>query len=275
MAKRNAANYLQRTYSTSERRACRVIQIDRSSKRRQPKAQTDKELLARLHERSNRFPRFGYRKIHIKLVEFGITVSRERTRLLRRQEGLSLSVKRPRRRRVGESQGIVNQAMYPNHVWTYDFMSDQTEDGRTLKYLTIVDEFTRSGRRIYCARSITSGSVIEQLELLTNFYGVPDYIRSDNGPELIAHALKKWLANKGIKTQYIDPGCPWQNAYGEGFNAIFRDGCLDRWLFTSPKQAQQIADQWLDEYNDERPHGGLGMLTPNEFEKRFHHQQAC
>ena len=102
-----------------------------------------------------------------------------------------------------------------------------------------------------------------------------NFFRGYYGPELIAHALKKWLSDKGIKTQYIDPGCPWQNAYGEGFNAIFRDGCLDRWLFDSPKQAQQIADQWLEEYNDERPHGGLGMLTPSEFEKRFHHQQAC
>ena len=181
MAKRNAANYLQRTYSTSERRVCKVIQIDRSSKRRQPKEQNDKTLLAQLHEYSNRYPRFGYRKIHIKLVESGLVISRERTRLLRRQEGLSLSVKRPKRRRVGISQGIVNQAMYPDHVWTYDFMSDQTEDGRTLKYLTIADEFTRAGRRIYCARSITSGTVIAQLELLTAMYGVPDYIRSDNG----------------------------------------------------------------------------------------------
>ena len=188
---------------------------------------------------------------------------------------MSLLVKRPKRRRVGQSQGIVNQACYPNPVWTYDFMSDQTEDRRTLKYLTVADEFTRAGRRVYCARSITSGSVIEQLELLTSVYGVPDYIRSDNGPEFIAHALKKWLAKRGIKTQYIDPGCPWQNAYGEGFNAIFRDGCLDRWLFDSPKEAQQIADQWLNEYNEERPHGGLEMLTPSEFEKRFHHQQAC
>lgn len=192
IAKRNAVNYLQRIYSTSERRACKVIQIDRSSKRRQPKAHTDKALLAKLHERSNRFPRFGYRKIHVKLVESGLTVSRERTRLLRRQEGLSLSVKRPKRRRVGQSQGIVNQACYPNHVWTYDFMLDQTEDGRTLKYLTIADEFTRAGRRIYCARSITSVSVIEQLRLLANFYGVPDYIRSDNEPENIRAKLIHW-----------------------------------------------------------------------------------
>ena len=151
MAKRNAVNYLQRNYSTSERRACKVIQIDRSSKRRQPKEQNDKTLLAQLHEHSNRYPRFGYRKIHVKLVESGFTVSRERTRLLRRQEGLGLTLRRPKRRRVGQSQGIVNQALYPNHVWTYDFMSDQTEDSRTLKYLTIADEFTRAGRRIYCA----------------------------------------------------------------------------------------------------------------------------
>ena len=160
-------------------------------------------------------------------------------------------------------------------MWTYDFVSDQTEDGRALKFLTIADENTRAGRRIYCARSITSGSVIEQLMLLISIYGVPQYIRSNHGPGFVAQELRQWLNKKGIKTQFIDPGCPGQNAYGKGFSAIFRDGCLNRWLFASPKEAQHMADQWLDEHNGERPDGGVQMLTPSEFEQRFHHQQAC
>ena len=273
-AKRAAANHIQQTHAVSERRACRVIEIDRSSHRRQPKEEVDLELLQSLHELSNRYPRFGYRKIHVKLLEQEFIVSRERVRILRRHEGLSLTVKRPKRRRTGISHGLVRQALYPHHVWSYDFMSDQTDDSRSLKWLTLTDEYTRRGLRVYCARSITSLDVIEQLKVLIMLNGCPHYIRSDNGPEFIAHALQQWLKKKHIHTQYIDPGSPWQNAYGEGFNAVFRDGCLDRWLFASPHEAQHIADRWLHEYNEERPHGGLGMLTPAEFERRCRYQEA-
>lgn len=150
----------------------------------------------------------------------------------------------------------------------YDFVSDQTMDGRTLKFLTIVDEFTRRGLRIHCGRSVTSGDVIRVLEDLVLLYGKPAYIRSDNGPEFIAKALKKWLTKRKTGTIYIDPGCPWQNPYNESFNSVLRDGCLNRWLFESVREAQQITDAWLFEYNHERPHGSLGGMTPAAFEQK-------
>lgn len=273
-AKRAAARHLQERYTVSERRVCEVISIDRSSKRRQLGNEKDAQLIQAIRDLSKDYPRFGYRKIWVKLRSAGWVVSRERVRLVRRREGLRLAPKRRVRRRRGESSGVVNQAQYPNHVWTYDFMSDQTSDGRTLRWLTIVDEYTRGGRRVYCGRSITSKVVIHQLEALIALHGAPAYIRSDNGPEFVAQALQKWLEERNIATVYIEPGSPWQNPYGEGFNAIFRDGCLDRWLFTTPAEAQQIGDTWLDEYNNERPHGGLGQLTPAEFERQRHHQLA-
>lgn len=249
-------------YAVSERRVCKVLQLNRGSKRRGLGKNKDQELTKHIYELSNRYPRFGYRKIWAKLLEIGFKVGREKVRLIRKREGLSLNMKKPKKRRVGNSSGMINQANHVNQVWSYDFVSDQTTDGRTLKCLTIVDEYTRRGLRVYCGRSITSGDVLKQLEQLIGYHGVPSYIRSDNGPEFIAQALQKWLAQNKIKTHYIDPGSPWQNGHCEGFNAVYRDGCLDRYLFSTVKEAQQISDMWLEEYNNERPHGGIDMMTP-------------
>jgi transposase InsO family protein len=266
-----AAEHLERTLKVSERKACKVLNLARSTKRRIYK-KTDEMLIDELHVLSYKHQTFGYRKIHTKLQNQDFKVGREKVRILRREHGLQLPMRKVVKRRVGVSQGMVDKALYPNHVWTYDFMHDQTEDGRTLKWLTVVDEFSRSNQSTTCDRSITSGSVINILEMLVQIHGKPDYMRSDNGPEFVAKAVQDWLKQKNIKTHYIKPGSPWENAYGEGFNAIFRNGCLDRFSFTSPKEAQMIADIWRDEYNNERPHGGLNMLTPAQFIKR--HQES-
>jgi len=266
-AKRTAAEYLERTFAVSERRACQVISLSRSSKRRCPGAQKEAELVKRICELSEKYPRFGYRKIHWRLKDEGVRVGRERVRLIRRREGLGVIRKQRRRRALGTSTGVVTKAEYPGHVWNYDFVSDQTTDGRTLKFLTVTDEFTRRGQRIHCGRSVTSGDVIRILDDLFLLNGAPAYIRSDNGPEFITKALQKWLAERKTGTIYIDPGCPWQNPYNESFNGVFRDGCLNRWLFASIREAQQLTDDWLYEYNHERPHGSLRGLTPAKFEQ--------
>lgn len=195
-------------------------------------------------------------------------MGRGRVRLIRKREGLQVVRKQRRRRVLGSGSDVAMTAEYPGHVWAYDFVSDQTTDSRTLKCLTITDEFTRQGQRIKCGRSITSGDVTQVLDDLFMLHGAPDYIRSDNGPEFIAHAIRKWLKERGVKTIYIDPGCPWQNPYNESFNSVFRDGCLNRYLFESVSQAQQIVDAWLFEYNHERPHGSLSGMTPAAFEQQ-------
>ena len=264
-----AAEHLESKLKVSERRACNVLNLARSTKRRVYK-KDDSQMVHELHVLSHKHETFGYRKIHTKLQKKDYKVGREKVRILRREHCLQLPMNKVIKRRVGISQGMVNKALYPNHVWTYDFMTDQTEDGRTLRFLTVVDEFTRSSQAAICARSINSSGVIGILEMLIQLHGKPAYIRSDNGPEFVAKAVQKWLSENNIKTHYIKPGSPWENAYGEGFNAVFRYGCLDRFLFSTPTEAQMIADIWREEYNNERPHGGLNMLTPAEFAKQHH-----
>jgi putative transposase len=154
---------------------------------------------------------------------------------------------------------------HPNHVWSYDFVHDETTDGRRLKCLTVLDEYTREGLTIHCARSITAGDVVQVLQELFAQRGAPVYIKSDNGPEFIAQRVTTWLHVQHVDTHFIDPGSPWQNGHNESFNGIFRDGCLDRWLFTSVHEARRIITNWLKEYNDERPHGALNGLTPQAF----------
>ena len=177
----------------------------------------------------------------------------------------------PYRRKFKKAKGgsenscAVKKAEYPNHVWTYDFMSDQTEDGRSFKLLTVLDEFTRESPAIEVGRSIQAKDVIAVLEYLFLVRGVPKFIRSDNGPEFIADKIKKWLKNNHVGTLYIEPGSPWENGYIESFNGKLRDEILNREVFYSVKEAKVIVEQWRSEYNNHRPHSGLGYMTPAAF----------
>jgi transposase InsO family protein len=204
--------------------------------------------VARIHALSERYPRFGYRKIFHLLKAAGTRVSRERVRLMRKQEGLQVVPKRRKRRPLGTSTAMPTRAEYPNHVWSYDFLHDETSDGRQLKCLTLLDEYTREGLAIYCARSITASDVVRVLEELFSQRGAPACLKSDNGPELMAKQVTAWLKECGVKTHFIDPGSPWQNGHNESFNGVFRDGCLDRWAFYSVAEARRVIAQWLDEY---------------------------
>lgn len=262
VAKRHAASYLQGEYRVSERRACRVLDLPRSTKRRTPGNLEQTALVARIHKLSAEYPRFGYRKIFEKLIREGVRVGRERVRLIRKREGLQVPQKQRKRCRAGQSTTDEYRALYPNHVWSYDFMADQTADGRRLRFLTVIDEYTREALRIECGRFLNSHDVIRVLGELVESWGTPAIIKSDNGPELVARRVQDWLSDRGIDTRYIDPGSPWQNGHNESFNSVFRDGCLDRWIFSSVREARLIVESWRIEYNVERPHGALGGETP-------------
>jgi transposase InsO family protein len=262
------AAYLEQMHGASERRACRVLGLHRSTKRWQPDQQKQVELVARLHALSERYPRFGYRKIFALLKAEQWHVSRETVRQLRKCEGLQVVKQGRKRRPTGTRTTPPTRAAYPNHVWSYDFVHDETCDGRRLKCLTVLDEYTREGLTIACARSLTAGDVVHVLQRLFAQRGAPVYVKSDNGPEFIAQQVTTWLRAQHVDTHFIDPGSPWQNGHNESFNGVLRDGCLNRWLFASVQEARRIINNWLEEYNDERPHGALNGLTPRAFAAR-------
>lgn len=266
--RRRCVTYLRNQYEISERRACQAMQMNRSSYRyvgQQALVNATHQEVIRLSER---YPYFGYRKIY-DLMRGSWSISRETVRLIRRREGLQVVKKRRKRKVLGMTTQWVKRALYPNHVWSYDFVFDRTEDARQLKCLTVVDEFTRQGFEITVGRSLTAMDVIRVLDKLFQEHGRPACLRSDNGPEMVSKAVQKWLKEKHVDTHYIDPGSPWQNAYCESFNSTFRTTCLDRWLFRSMTEARVIINQWLEEYNTIRPHGSLGGMNPEQFLQRW------
>jgi putative transposase len=250
-----------------------VVGVARSTKRRPSGRIEEARLVRRVHELSNAYPRFGYRKISHLLRKEGWRVGRERIRLLRRREGLRVPQRAVKRRRPGTSTVAIERAEAPNHVWSYDFVADQTADGKTLRFLTVIDEFTREAIWIECARHLTSVDVLRVLEQLVELRGHPVAIKSDNGPEFVAGKVQDWIQSRGIGAVFIEPGSPWQNGHNESFNGVFRDGCPNRWLFESLREAREASEAWLTEYNRERPHGALEGLTPFEFSELWEGQE--
>ena len=249
----------------SERRACKVISQSRMTQRYKTKQpDRDKVLTTEIKKLAKRHKRYGYRMITAKLRQAGWIVNHKRVQRIWQKEGLQVPYRRKFKKANGSSENscAVKKAECPNHVWTYDFMSDQTEDGRKLKLLTVLDEFTRESPAIEVGRSIRAKDVISVLEYLFMVRGLPKFIRSDNGPEFIADAIKKWLKKKHVGTLYIEPGSPWENGYIESFNGKLRDEVLNREVFYSVKEAKVIVESWRLEYNNHRPHSGLGYMTP-------------
>ncbi len=260
---------MQKTFELSERRACQAIGQPRSTQRYVgQRASIDSALSCRMSELSRENPRYGYRRVWALLRREGWEVNKKRVLRLWRDLGLKVPQKQHKRRRLaGNSENGVTKrrAEYPNHVWSYDFAMDSTEDGRRLKMMPVVDEYTRECLSLEGQRSIKACGVIDTLRRLFIERGDPDYIRSDNGPEFIAEAIKEWLAISGVKTLYIEPGAPWENAYSETFISRMRDELLERELFVNLKEAQVLLEDYRDHYNHNRPHGALGYLTPAEF----------
>jgi len=227
----------------------------------------EKALTRQIKQLAKKYKRYGYRMITAKLRQEGWNVNHKRVQRIWQKEGLQMPYRHKFRKTEGCSDNscCVKKAEYINHVWTYDFMNDQTEDGRKLKFLTVLDEFTRESLTIEVGRSIKAKDVIAILEYLFLVRGIPGFIRSDNGPEFIADAIKKWLSEKHVQTLYIEPGSPWENGYIESFNGKFRDDVLNRELFHSVKEAKVIVESWRLEYNNHRPHSSLGYMTPAAF----------
>jgi putative transposase len=224
----------------------------------------DAPAVAAMRRLAAQYPRYGYRRIRIFLRREGHVMSTDRTHRLWRQAGLQVPRRRPRRRvATGRPRPLPPTAQ--NHVWAYDFVFDRCANNQTLKCLTIVDEWTRECLAIDVAGGIRSGRVIEVLAQLVSVHGAPRYLRSDNGPEFVAAAILRWLADARIDTALIDPGKPWQNATDESFNGKFRDEYLSLQWFRNRIDAKVGIEQWRRHYNEVRPHSSLAYLTPAEF----------
>jgi transposase InsO family protein len=212
-------------------------------------------------------PRFGYRRIWALLRGEGWRVNVKRIYRLWRREGLKVPKKQRKRRRLGSSdQGCIrHRAEHKDHVWALDFVHDRTVDSRPLKWLAVVDEFTRECPALEVARSIKATDVIEILVELFRVRGVPRHIRMDNGPEFIAHGVRRWLERSSVRPLYIEPGAPWENGYVESFHSRFSDELLDREMFYTVREARAMGTAWRLDYNHRRPHSSLGYRTPAEF----------
>jgi putative transposase len=224
----------------------------------------ERALLARIVALATRFGRSGSRRIAALLREEGWRVNHKRVERLWRQEGLRVPQKQPKRGRLWLADGSIvrRRAERPNHVWSYDFVFDRTADGRPLRMLAIVDEYTRECLAIDVARRLNSKDVLARLAELCVHRAVPEHIRSDNGPEFTAKAVRRWLRRVGVQTLFIEPGSPWENGYIESFNGKLRDECLNLERFDTLLETQVLVERWRLEYNHRRPHSSLGYRPP-------------
>ncbi|MAE56803.1 MAG: IS3 family transposase [Euryarchaeota archaeon] len=249
----------------SERRACRVINQPRPTQRRTLQVLDDEEsLTADIVKLAVRFGRYGYRRITALLRDQGWQVNHKRVERIWRREGLKVPKKQPKRGRLWLNDGSITRLKpeRKGHVWAYDFVACRTEDGRAVRMLTVIDEYTRECLAIKVARRIRSDDVIHALAELFVLNGVPAHIRSDNGPEFTAKVVREWLPRVGVKTLYIEPGSPWENGYNESFNGKLRDELLNGEIFYSLKEVQILTERWRREYNTIRPHSSLGYRPP-------------
>ena len=264
----SAVAHVQQDVGVSERRACRALSQPRSTQRYPRKVKADEGALLQVIEALVRqHPRYGYRMIHALLVADGFHIGRDRVYRLWRNHGYGVKQKRVKKQRLGVSEnGIMRRkAESINDVWCWDFIHDRDERGRVLRWLVIEDEFTREGLAVEARRSFKAQDVLDVLSELMLIRGVPRHIRSDNGPEFIAHAIREFLAQTGVQTLYIEPGAPWQNAYAESFNSRLRDELLSQESFADLGEAKQVSGWWQNHYNHRRPHSSLGYRTPAAF----------
>lgn len=270
--KRQAVLHLQERCHASERRACRVVNQPRTTQRYHGcRRDKDAPLVAALRRVSAQRPRAGYRMAAAHLRREGWTLNNKRAQRLWRLEGLKVPCRQRKLRRFGGSENSAQRrfATRMNEVWSYDFIFDQTEDGRRLKWLPICDEFSRESVALEVERRMESRDVIRILDAAVQERGTaPEFIRSDNGPEFIARAVQDWIEQRGFKTLYIAPGSPWENPYSESFNSRFRDEFLNRESFGSLLEAKVLGKQHRNDYNHRRLHSSLAYQTPAEFAQR-------
>jgi len=249
----------------SERRLCRVLGQARSTQRRKPAFRDDEDALTRrIVELAAVYGRYGYRRVTALLRRDGWRVNHKRVERIWRKEGLKVPCRQRKRGRIWLNDGscVRHRAEFVNHVWSYDFVHDRTRDGRPLRFLTLVDEYSRECLALQVSRSLKALDVLECLSDLFLSRGVPQCIRSDNGPEFVATALREWLGRLSVKPLFIEPGSPWENGYIESFNGKFRDEFLSVELFESVLEARVLTERWRRHYNEERPHSALGYRPP-------------
>lgn len=265
MRRRRCIDLVRGKLGVSERRACRVLGRHRSTQRHVPRGRADEErLVADMIELARQYGRYGYRRSAALLRDAGWQVNDKRIERLWRREGLKVPMKQPKRGRLWLNDGscVRLRPAYRDHVWSYDFVHHRTDHGRTFRTPNIIDEYTRESLAIRVKRKLNSTDVIDALTDLFILRGVPAYIRSDNGPEFVAEAVRQWISAVGARTAYIEPGSPWENVYIESFNARFRDELLNGEIFYNLKEAQVLIEQWRKHYNTKRPHSALGYRPP-------------
>ncbi len=249
----------------SERQACRVLAQPRSTQRREVQIADDEPpLVKRMIELATQYGRYGYRRITALLRREGWWVNHKRVERLWRREGLKVPQRQPKRRRLWLADGscVRHRPRHKDHVWSYDFMQGRTSDGRSIRMLTIIDEYTRECLAIDVERRMGSDEVLERLTQLFSSRSVPGYIRSDNGGEFTAKAVRGWLGRLGVKTLFIEPGSPWENGYNESFNGKLRDELLNGEIFDTLCEAKVLIERWKVDYNTNRPHSSLGYRPP-------------
>ena len=254
-----------KTLKVSERRACRIIGQVRTSQRYIPEVRSEEEKLTiEIVNLATRYGRYGYRRITALLKQQGWKVNHKRIERIWKREGLKVPKKQPKRGRLWLNDGscIRLRPEHKDHVWSYDLMMARTIEGRAFRILTVIDEYTRECLAILTQRRITSQDVIDQLFYLFIFRGTPGYIRSDNGPEFTAKAVRRWLNDLEVTTLFIEPGSPWENGYIESFNGKLRDELLNREIFTTLTEAKILIEEWRTEYNQVRPHSALNYRPP-------------
>lgn len=249
----------------SERRACRLLELDRSSYRYEAVADPDAELRRKLIELARQKPRYGYRRLHVLLVRRGFVVNVKRVYRLYREEGLM--VRRQRRKRLVRSMPAEPRLLRANQEWAIDFIVDGLASGRMVRILSVVDVYTRECLALEADTSLGSGRVIRVLERLMLERGAPENVRSDNGPEFTSRRMIGWAEEKKVMLVHIQPGRPMQNGHVESFHGRLRDECLNAHWFRTLNDVRATLENWRREYNCERPHSGLDYRTPEEFRR--------
>ena len=252
-------------HGISERRACQLVNQPRGTQRYQPTQRDDEDALTRaIIALASQYGRYGYRRITALLRAAGWQVSKDRVERIWRREGLKVPQKQKPRGRLWLNDGscVRLRPERPNHVWSYDFVSAYTHDGRTVRMLNVIDEYSRKCLAIRPRRRLNSRHVIEVVADAMLEHGIPEHIRSDNGPEFVAKQLRKWLADIGTQTLYIEPGSPWENGYCESFSSKLRDEFLNGGIFYSMKEIRVLAERWRVHYNTVRPHSSRGYRPP-------------
>ncbi len=222
------------------------------------------ELTQAVIELATEYGRYGYRRVTALLRNQGWPVNHKRVERIWRQEGLKVPQKQPKRARLWFNDGscVRLRPTHPNHVWAYDFVLDRTHDGRTFRMLTVIDEYTHEALAIQVKRKLNSTDVLDCLAKLFMEKGAPEHIRSDNGSEFTAQAVREWLDKAKVRTLYIEPGSPWENGYNESFNGRLRDELLNGEIFYNLKEAKAVIENWRIQYNTIRPHSSLGYRPP-------------